>query len=143
MIPEVARELGWKVSRLESFNSDWDVWWTDQGVESDRLMIMKPYQKINHFPNMYLIARKNFLSNSLHKLAKIFPDDYNFFPQTWNLPQDFANLKAYYTAHSSPAKKLGNKTLTKSNRMQMIVKPESLSQGKGIFITNVIDEVDP
>jgi len=47
---------------------------------------MKPYQKINHFPAMYLIARKTFLGKNLKKLYKLFPEEYDFFPKTWILP---------------------------------------------------------
>ena len=32
---------------------DWDIFWTDTSVQSDRIAKMKPYQKINHFPGMF------------------------------------------------------------------------------------------
>jgi tubulin polyglutamylase TTLL6/13 len=56
---------------------------------------MKPYQKINHFPAMYLIARKTFLGRNLKKLFKIFPEEYSFFPKTWIIPNEFNELKNY------------------------------------------------
>jgi tubulin polyglutamylase TTLL6/13 len=34
------------------------------------------------------ITRKNNLSLNLGKMRKKFPDEYDFYPQTWNLPTD-------------------------------------------------------
>lgn len=85
---EVAKEeLGWRISKKENFTqAEWDVWFAELGVDSDMLSHMKPYQKINHFPAMYLIARKTFLGKNLKKLQKLFPTEYDFFPKTWILP---------------------------------------------------------
>ena len=52
---------------------DWDVLWTDDGVTVDRLYKMKPYQRINHFPGMYALARKDHLARHLNKMLKRFP----------------------------------------------------------------------
>jgi tubulin polyglutamylase TTLL6/13 len=79
-------DLGWRVTRNENFNSEWDVYFADLGIDSEHLAQMKPYQKINHFPAMYLIARKTFLGKNLKKLSRLCPDDYQFYPKTWILP---------------------------------------------------------
>ncbi len=77
IVKDVAKvDLGWRVTRNENFNSEWDVYFADLGIDSEHLAQMKPYQKINHFPAMYLIARKTFLGKNLKKLAKLCPDDY-------------------------------------------------------------------
>ena len=34
---------------------------------------MKPYQKINHFPGMFELSRKNNLCKNLMKMRKKFP----------------------------------------------------------------------
>lgn len=52
---------------------DWDIFWTDGGVTPDKLLKMKPYQRINHFPGMYALARKNHLARNLIKMKKLFP----------------------------------------------------------------------
>jgi tubulin polyglutamylase TTLL6/13 len=57
---------------------------------------MQPFQKINHFPGMEILSRKNFLGKSLMEFKKKFPEEYDFFPLTWNLPTDFAALKDYH-----------------------------------------------
>lgn len=72
---------------------DWDIMWTDNAVTPDQLAKMKPHQKINHFPGMFTLSRKNYLARNLGKMSKVFPDDYNFFPQTWILPSEYSELK--------------------------------------------------
>jgi tubulin polyglutamylase TTLL6/13 len=42
---------------------------------------------------MYTIARKNNLARNLMKMRKAFPEDYNFFPQTYLLPLDYTEFK--------------------------------------------------
>jgi len=50
---------------------------------------MEHHQKINHFPGMYNLSRKNMLAKNLMRMRKKTPDDYQFFPPTWNLPLDY------------------------------------------------------
>lgn len=54
------------------------------------------------------------------RLQSVFPDDYNFFPPTFNLPADFKEFLY----------QVGNK-----RNKTFIVKPEASCQGKGIFLT--------
>lgn len=48
-------------------------------------------QRINHFPGMYELARKDNLGKNLTRMAKLFPEDYAFFPRTWILPQEYVH----------------------------------------------------
>jgi tubulin polyglutamylase TTLL6/13 len=50
---------------------------------------------------------------------------------TWNLPLEYADFKAYFD--SKP----------KGKARTYIVKPESMSQGKGIFLTRKIEDINP
>ena len=77
--------LGMKVIR-DAGTEDWDLFWTDNAVTSETVAKLKPYQKINHFPGMYTLSRKNYLARNLIKMSKKFPNDYSFFPKTWVLP---------------------------------------------------------
>ncbi|XP_053367425.1 tubulin polyglutamylase ttll6 isoform X1 [Clarias gariepinus] len=99
---------------------DWTLFWTDFSVSLDRVMEMKRYQKINHFPGMNEICRKDLLAKNLNRMLKLFPKDYKFFPRTWCLPADYSDFQAY-----TRAKK--HKTF--------ICKPESGCQGRGIFLS--------
>lgn len=125
----VGRKLfGWKLSNKHD-DMDWDVLWTDGAVEPERLARMKPYQKINHFPGMYALARKNHLARNLMKMRRAHPSQYNFFPKTWLVPAEHADLKAHMT---KPGK-----------RKAFIVKPEASCQGRGIFLTKRIEDISP
>jgi hypothetical protein len=44
---------------------------------------------------MWNITRKTFLAKNLKRFAKLFPLEYDFFPQTWILPTEHAELRAY------------------------------------------------
>ena len=50
---------------------------------------MKSFQRINHFPGMSEITRKDNLAKNMNRLKKLFPDDYLFIPNTWTLPREF------------------------------------------------------
>lgn len=106
-------------------NDDWDICWSDGGVQPERLMKMKPFQRINHFPGMFVLARKNQLGRNLKKMHKLHPDEYSFFPKTWLLPTDFADLRAQFQ---------------NSKRKTFICKPEASCQGRGIFLARTIDD---
>lgn len=54
------------------------------------------------------------------RLQQVFPEEYNFFPPTYNLPEDFKEFLSQIN--------------NKRNRT-FIVKPEASCQGKGIFLT--------
>uniref|UniRef100_A0A3Q3EZ03 Tubulin tyrosine ligase-like family, member 6 n=1 Tax=Labrus bergylta TaxID=56723 RepID=A0A3Q3EZ03_9LABR len=107
---------------------DWTLFWTDCSVSLDRVKDMKRYQKINHFPGMSEICRKDSLARNMNRMLKLFPKDYNIFPRTWCLPADYSDFQAF-----TRAKK--NKTY--------ICKPDTGCQGKGIFITKSSKDIQP
>uniref|UniRef100_A0A672H977 Tubulin tyrosine ligase-like family, member 6 n=1 Tax=Salarias fasciatus TaxID=181472 RepID=A0A672H977_SALFA len=107
---------------------DWTLFWTDCSVSLDRVKDMKRYQKINHFPGMSEICRKDLLARNMNRMLKLFPKDYNIFPRTWCLPADYSDFQAY-----TRAKK--NKTY--------ICKPDAGCQGKGIFLTRSSRDIQP
>ncbi|KFZ48222.1 Tubulin polyglutamylase TTLL13, partial [Antrostomus carolinensis] len=107
-------------------NEEWTVYWTDYSVSLERVMEMKRFQKINHFPGMIEICRKDLLARNLNRMLRLFPKEYNIFPRTWCLPADYGDFQAYRRAR---------KTRT------FICKPDSGCQGRGIFITRNSEEI--
>lgn len=95
MIDAVAKEvMGWRVSKEEDYTrGDFDLWWTDLGIDGSFLAQLKCYQKVNHFPAIFQIARKAFLARNLKRLQKIYPAEYSFFPRTWVLPNEINDLR--------------------------------------------------
>jgi tubulin polyglutamylase TTLL6/13 len=75
---------------------EWDLYWCDNGVAVDRLYKMKPYQRINHFPGMFALARKDHLARNLNKMFKRFPEEYKFYPQTWLLPAEWGDFSKQF-----------------------------------------------
>ena len=69
------KDFNWKLSNRDPWNTqiEWDVQWADVAPCLERWKEMKPFQKINHFPGMYQIARKNYLARNLNKMQKAFP----------------------------------------------------------------------
>ena len=92
---------------------------------------MKSYQRINHFPGMYAIARKNLLARNLMKMQAKFPEEYNFFPKTWVLPTEMLDFKSQFPS---------GKTKRKYTNPTFICKPEAACQGRGIFLMNSINK---
>ncbi|XP_033372798.1 neugrin isoform X4 [Parus major] len=107
-------------------NEEWTVYWTDSAVTLERLMEMKRFQKINHFPGMIELCRKDLLARNLNRMLRLFPKEYNIFPRTWCLPADYGDFHAYRSI---------KKTRT------FICKPDNSCQGRGIFITHHPEEI--
>jgi len=103
---------------------DWDIWFIDGPTVPALLSKMKAYQRTNHFPGMYALARKNLLAKNLIAMQKYFARDYNFFPKTWLLPGDIKPFKEQFNHRKAKT---------------FIVKPEASCQGKGIFLTRNFD----
>jgi tubulin polyglutamylase TTLL6/13 len=87
VVKSVANTLQWRTSR-DTDDENWDVLWTDSYVPPERLARMKLYQKINHFVGMSALSRKNNLARNIAKLARTFPNDFNFHPRTWLIPSE-------------------------------------------------------
>eukprot|EP00347_Sterkiella_histriomuscorum_P001153 403373125 len=128
VIKQIARKVfGWKISKCRNPDDDWDIFWTDDVFSADKLKGMKPYQMINHFPGMYLIALKHNLGKYLKAMQKALPEEFKFFPRTWITPYESFDMNNYIQTRKTP--------------MTMIVKPQNQCQGKGIFITRKVDDI--
>ena len=49
-------------------------------------------QKINHFPGMSEICRKDTLARNMNRMMKLFPKEYNICPKSWCLPAEWVYL---------------------------------------------------
>ncbi|KAI9338783.1 putative tubulin-tyrosine ligase family protein, partial [Obelidium mucronatum] len=85
-------------------------------------------QKINHFPGMQEICRKDYLARNLGRLSRLLPKEYNFFPKTYVLPHDWADLKIAIKA---------------KKHQTYIAKPDHGCQGKGIFLFRSLKAITP
>ena len=63
--------LGWKLI-FERDLKEWDLYWTDNSVTTEMLNRMRSHQKINHFPGMSTLSRKNTLAKNIRKMLEGF-----------------------------------------------------------------------
>jgi len=63
-----------------------DIIWNDITIHPEKLTSLKAFQKVNHFPAMYNITKKQNLAMSLKKMKNQYPIDFGFYPKTWIIP---------------------------------------------------------
>ena len=140
-IIEAAQDLGWRIicARERGHEKDLpedpecdlcNVYWIDVANIGERMSKLRPWQRINHFPGMSNIARKNRLAQNLEKMRREFPKEYSFYPRTWVLPLELADFRAQFDS------------MGRSSRFY-IVKPDSGCQGRGIFLTQAFESISP
>ena len=66
------------------------------------------------------------------KMQKAFPDDYNFIPKTWILPNDMHDFKNQF----------GDPRQKKKTTKTFIIKPTNACQGKGIYLVRRLEDID-
>lgn len=103
-------------------------------VKEDTLRSLRPYQKVNHFPNSFNIGRKDAMWNNIMVLQDLFPEDYNFCPRTYVFPQDADDFEA---ARNCPDDD------PETDLKLWIFKPSASSCGKGIKILSRDTEIPP
>ncbi|KAM5256322.1 tubulin polyglutamylase TTLL7 isoform 2-T2 [Ctenodactylus gundi] len=97
--------------------------WCDSAVQQEKISELQNYQRINHFPGMGEICRKDFLARNMTKMIKSRPLDYAFIPRTWIFPAEYTQFQNY-------VKELKKKRKQKT----FIVKPANGAMGHGISL---------
>nr|XP_045009691.1 tubulin polyglutamylase TTLL11 isoform X3 [Jaculus jaculus] len=81
--------------------------------------------QVNKFPGMTETVRKVTLSRAMRIMQSLFPEEYNFYPRSWILPEEFQLFVAQVR-------------MVKANdpswKPTFIVKPDGGSQGDGIYL---------
>ena len=105
-----------------------DLTWHDLPITADFFSKLLPYQKVNMYPGMSCISKKHNLAQNLNRLQKHFGPAFDFFPRTWVLPIETLDLRTHFTNNQG-------------NKVCYIVKPDSLCQGKGIFLSRSVEYI--
>ncbi|KAL7543761.1 hypothetical protein ACHAXR_013059, partial [Thalassiosira sp. AJA248-18] len=133
VIKRSALSLGWKLigeDASEKVKRNCHVLWVDRSFVNDKLFLsIQPWQRINHFPGMTNICRKARLAQSLELMKNKFPREFSFYPTTYVLPQSFATFKTLFAPNGQ-------------SKGTYIIKPDGSAQGKGIFLTRSIEDVE-
>jgi len=74
VVRQVAKKLKWTMISDPISSMNFDLCWTDCHVKQETFYKMSQGQKINHFPGMEILSRKNNLGNSLMSFKERFPD---------------------------------------------------------------------
>lgn len=119
--------LQWKVFKNDEENTNCDIIWHDSQINENLLAHIKPYQRLNHFPGINTIGRKNFLALHLKKMQNEFPNFYDFFPTTFCLPTEKNQVRKVFEQ--------------KKTSQIFIIKPDASSEGRGIFLTRRIEDI--
>ncbi|XP_009671532.1 tubulin polyglutamylase TTLL7 [Struthio camelus] len=117
----VIREMGFVKTRDEDETAN--LIWSDCAVQQEKIAELRNYQRINHFPGMGEICRKDFLARNMTKMIKCQPQEYGFIPRTWIFPAEYTQFQNYV------------KELKKKRRQKtFIVKPANGAMGHGISL---------
>ncbi|KAK7492938.1 hypothetical protein BaRGS_00015885 [Batillaria attramentaria] len=130
VVRQMVEKVGFAVARDDDPNSY--LIWNDCFVSTDRIAELKPFQRLNHFPGMGEISRKDCLARNIAKMQKAFPEEYGFIPRTWILPSDYGLLQNH--AKDMRAKK---------KMRTYIVKPANGAQGHGISLFRYAEKIPP
>jgi len=136
LLRDVTSKLGYREVGEEE---DWCLYWTDTSVAIERVMRLKPLQKINHFTGMLEICRKKALARNLRRVAAKLPASFDFAPQSFVLPEELEAFSDAVKGNRASAARKGEisgkkKKSAKSRATTFILKPDAGCQGKGITL---------
>lgn len=135
--PELLRhvflERGWQeYDEEEQAEHDWNLWWRSSRFRHSDYELLRPWQRLNHFPKCTAITKKDALARNLRRMKAVHgAAAYSFSPLAFNLPNDYTK----FLAHCSKLKEKGRPPPF------WICKPADLSRGRGIFIFRELSEL--
>ncbi|KFQ65319.1 Tubulin polyglutamylase TTLL4, partial [Pelecanus crispus] len=116
----VKQTIGRSHFRVSKKSNDWLGCWGHH-MKSPSFRTIREHQKLNHFPGSFQIGRKDRLWRNLLKMqARCGKKEFNFFPQSFILPQDIKLLRKAWEEGAS--------------RQKWIVKPPASARGIGIQV---------
>ncbi|XP_015724436.1 tubulin polyglutamylase TTLL4 isoform X2 [Coturnix japonica] len=117
IVKETIKRSHFKVSEK---SYDWLGCW-GQHMKSPGFRAIREHQKLNHFPGSFQIGRKDCLWRNLLKMrTRCGKKEFNFFPQSFILPQDIKLLRKAWKEGA--------------NHQRWIVKPPASARGVGIQV---------
>ena len=132
VVREAAASMGWRLIREdddESAKRNCHVVWIDRTFKENAFLMYQKWQRVNHFPGMVDICNKAPMARNLDIMRREFPKEYDFHPTTHVLPQDYGAFKTLFPSSGQ-------------SKVTYIIKPSGGAQGKGIFLTRRLEDVE-
>ena len=108
-------------------SSDFTILWSSIHLKPMLFSTLHKFQKINHFPRSCELTRKDLLYKNISKYKTLFPGTgFNFISDSFLLPNEHKFLED---------------EISKSPDTLWIAKPFANCQGRGIFLTNNIEDI--
>lgn len=101
-----------------------DLLWTDNGAARKFYRAHHLFKKINHLPGMQRNVDKASLDRLLNIHASLYPDEFDFFPMSWDCTREFRSFEKRFKKDTT-----------------YIFKPSSGRQGLGICLAQTWDDV--
>eukprot|EP00916_Digyalum_oweni_P000063 GHVL01000079.1.p1 GENE.GHVL01000079.1~~GHVL01000079.1.p1 ORF type:complete len:215 (+),score=58.95 GHVL01000079.1:548-1192(+) len=116
---------GWE----ETDDNSWNLLWTWASTKQDTNKLLK-FQKINHFQESKWLTKKDTLNISLQRYFRMnskYADMFKILPVTFILPKEYSNFINYFS--------------NQRDSNIWILKPMSLSRGRGIKLINNLSDI--
>ena len=108
-------------------SSDFTILWSSIHLKPMLFSTLHKFQKINHFPRSCELTRKDLLYKNISKYKTLFPGtNFNFISDSFLLPNEHKFLED---------------EISKNPDTLWIAKPFANCQGRGIFLTNNIEDI--
>ncbi|XP_019468407.1 probable tubulin polyglutamylase TTLL2 isoform X3 [Meleagris gallopavo] len=133
IIREVLLERGWtEFDQKEQDDTDWNLYWRNSPFPMTDHHSIKPWQRLNHYPEAVRITRKDYLARHLKRMKGAYGSTlYEFSPVAFIMPNDYVKFIAEYSKERQ----------TVGRPSYWICKPVHLSRGRGILIFQDIKDL--
>ncbi|NXN39531.1 TTLL2 polyglutamylase, partial [Rhinoptilus africanus] len=134
IVREVLLERGWtEFDKKEQDEADWNLYWRNSPFRMTDHHSIKPWQRLNHYPDAVRITRKDYLARHLKRMKGSYGSAlYEFSPVAFIMPNDYAKFIAEYSKE---------RQLVGRRPSYWICKPVDLSRGRGILIFQDIKDL--
>ncbi|XP_010181145.1 PREDICTED: probable tubulin polyglutamylase TTLL2 [Mesitornis unicolor] len=134
IVREVLLERGWtEFDKKEQDDTDWNLYWRNSPFRMTDHHSIKPWQRLNHYPEAVWITKKDNLARHLKRMKGAYGSAlYEFSPVVFIMPNDYAKFIAEYRKERQSVGRRPS---------YWICKPVDLSRGRGILIFQDIKDL--